>query len=125
MTFEEKRAAALGLLQSTGIWRSNYAPPLLRLLWRFGVKLPPPHFVGFAANAVVAGLFFGVGWGFLMWVLLWSRQQVPLGVVVGGAALAGLLFGTCIGGYYRSGARRHKIPLWKEFQPISHAPPRT
>jgi|SRR5882724_2330782 len=125
MTFEEKRDAALKLLESTDIWRSNYAPPLLRLLWKLRVKVPPPHFVGFAANFVSAGLFFGVAWGLLMWALLWSHQPTPLGMVVGAAALAGLLFGLCMASYYRYGARRNKIPLWKEFQPTSHAPSRT
>jgi hypothetical protein len=125
MTFEEKREAALKLLESTDIWRSNYAPPLLRLLWKFGVKVPPPHFVGFAANFVCGGLFFGVAWGLLMWALLWWRQSTPLGMVVGAATLAGLLFGLGMASYYRHGARRNKIPLWKEFQPTSHAPSRT
>ena len=39
MRFEEKLAAALGLLASTGMWRINYAPPLHRLLCKLSAKL--------------------------------------------------------------------------------------
>jgi len=124
MTFEEKREAALRLLESSDIWRSNYAPPLLRLLWKLGARVPPPHFVGFAANFVFAGLFFGVVWGLLMWAFVWSHQTT-LRMAAGGAMLAGLLFGLCMASYYRYSARRNKIPLWKEFQPSSDVSART
>jgi len=121
MTFDEKRAAALALLATTGIWRSNYAPPLLRLLWKLGIDVPPPHFVGFTWNFIVSALFFGVAWGLVMWAVLWSRASMTLGTMVGTSALAGMLFGLCMASYYRFGARRHKIPLWKDFHPALDA----
>lgn len=30
MTFEQKKARAIALMDSKKMWRSNYAPPLLR-----------------------------------------------------------------------------------------------
>src|SRR2546423_703694 len=117
MRFEQKLAAALALLASTGIWRSNYAPPLVRFLWRLGVRVPPPHFVGFSAHFVFTGSFFGITWGLLMWFALWSRSGMSPGIAVGMAMLAGLFFGLCMAGYYRHGARKHGIPLWRDFRP--------
>lgn len=38
MTFEQKKARAIALMDSKKMWRSNYAPPLLRILWRLGSK---------------------------------------------------------------------------------------
>nr|WP_259726229.1 DUF6404 family protein [Escherichia coli] len=44
MTFEQKKARAIALMDSKKMWRSNYAPPLLRILWRLGIRLPPLPF---------------------------------------------------------------------------------
>lgn len=45
MTFEQKKARAIALMDSKKMWRSNYAPPLLRILWRLGIRLPPLPFM--------------------------------------------------------------------------------
>ena len=78
MSFEEKLAAALTLLESTGIRRRKYAPPLYRLLWRLGVKLPPPLFNRFATNFVFMGTWFSIGLGLLMWLVTWMTQPMSL-----------------------------------------------
>jgi hypothetical protein len=116
MRFEQKLTAALGLLASTGIWRSNYAPPLHRLLWRIGARVPPPHFLSFTANFVSAGVWFGVVWGLLMWFIVWSHQGRSPNAAFVAALFAGLFFGLCMAAYYRYGARKHGIPLWRDFQ---------
>ncbi|EFX6748704.1 hypothetical protein D7L69_25160, partial [Shigella sonnei] len=45
--FEQKKARAIALMDSKKMWRSNYAPPLLRILWRLGIRLPPLPFMPF------------------------------------------------------------------------------
>jgi hypothetical protein len=113
MRFERKLAAALALLASTGMWRSNYAPPIYRALWRFGVRVPPPHFRRFAVNFVFTGSSFGGALGLLMFAYQgWSQ-----GTAIRAAEL-GALFGFFMALYYRYGTYRHRIPLWKDFQPI-------
>ncbi|EPW9211468.1 DUF6404 family protein, partial [Escherichia coli] len=47
MPFEQKKARAIALMDSKKMWRSNYAPPLLRILWRLGIRLPPLPFMPF------------------------------------------------------------------------------
>jgi hypothetical protein len=117
MDFEHKLLAAFELLESRGVWRRNFAPPMFRLLWRFRVEAPPPHFCGFVQNVALVGGAFSIIWGLAMVAL-------PVGLggprVVNAIVLAlilGLLFGAVMAGYYRWSARRHGIPLWHEFHP--------
>ncbi|MHC8826483.1 DUF6404 family protein (plasmid) [Escherichia coli] len=46
------------------MWRSNYAPPLLRILWRLGIRLPPlpfmPFLAGRGADGGLMGHFLGM-----------------------------------------------------------------
>lgn len=108
----DQRNAALKHLAATGIWRSNYEPPLLRLLWSLNVNVPPPHFAPFWANAIVTGVVFAAGWTTLMWFAIWSRQSMPFtaGAMIG--AGAGLLFGVTMAAYYEYGKRKHHLPSW-------------
>ncbi len=117
MTFDEKRAAALELLASKGLWHRTYAPTLVKWLWRLGVKAPPPHFAGFLGNLAVSGGVFGVGWGLVMWFAVWSRSGLALQLAVAISALAGLVIGLSFATYYRYSARKHSIPRWSEFAP--------
>jgi Family of unknown function (DUF6404) len=119
MHFETKLTAALELLSSTGIWRSNYAPPLLRFLWRLGVKVPPPHFVSFAGNFAFTGSYFGIIWGLAMWFVSWSHQGMPLERAFQTAIPADLIFGFLMASLYRHRARKHRIPLWRDFRPTN------
>lgn len=112
MTFESRRAHALQLLAATGIWRSNYEPPMLRALWKLGMQVPPPHFVPFWTMVLFASAWFGVAWGAIMWFTNWSRQGLPLAYALIMAALAGLLFGLAMALYYARGRRKHGLPAW-------------
>ena len=66
MSFASRRTKALELLKATGMWRSNYEPPILRGLWKLGFKIPPPHFVPFWKTTLLASLWFGGAWGIVM-----------------------------------------------------------
>jgi hypothetical protein len=122
MDFNEKLAAARRLLATTGMGPSNYAPPLYRLLWRLGAQVPPPHFRGFAANALLMGGCFGVLMGLVATVdLLPMPALAGTGNRLAGSAVVALLcgapFGLGMALYYRYGARRHAIPAWDDFHP--------
>lgn len=114
MNYPPKLTSALAMLAATGISRSNYEPPLYRLLWRVGLFLPPPHFASFGFNFVFNAVWFGVLWGAIMWLLVWSHLDWS-GVGAAIAAIAvGLLFGLVMASYYRYIARKHKLPVWSE-----------
>jgi Family of unknown function (DUF6404) len=114
MNTNTKRTRALKVLAATGIWRSNYEPPLLRLLWRLGLNVPPPHFAGFFSTAAIEGVFFGVLWGFLMWLLVWSSRGMTFTPVAVLSALTDLFFGLAMAGYYAQGKHKYKLPTWQE-----------
>lgn len=108
--FEVRREEALKLLARTGIRKSNYLPPALRLLWALGVKVPPPHFAAFIPTFLVTGAFFGLSWGALM-------RLFVLGLMPGLSVLyvsisAGVLFGLSMAAYYAYGRSKHRLPPW-------------
>ena len=46
-------------MDSKKMWRSNYAPPLLRILWRLGIRLPPLPFMPFWQVTLLMGGLMG------------------------------------------------------------------
>lgn len=113
MSFETRRTRALTLLQATGMMRSHYAPPLIRLLWKAGVRIAPPHFRTFQANALLMGGWFGCFMGLFMW--LFGRFQgaaTPYPALGAVACGAGLLFGVTLASFYGRDRRKHQLPAW-------------
>lgn len=100
-------------LSQRGIGKYTYAPPIYRLLWKMGIQIPPPHFSSFLFLFLFQGTFFGIFWGLVMWVLSWQQQNLSLHIFK--SALAGLLFGLSMAGYYRYQAKKHDLPLWKDY----------
>lgn len=112
--FEHKKTEALRLLEATGIRRANYLPQATRLLWRFGLEVPPPHFMKFGKVAVLFGAFFGLGWGGIMYLLLGIRGPLPSVLPLALASgCGGLLFGVFMAMYYSLGRKRHRLPSWE------------
>jgi hypothetical protein len=58
---------------------------------------------------------FGGAYGVMEWMGAWL-PHLSLGIA-GDAIGMGLLFGLFMGGHYRYGARRFRIPLWTDFRP--------
>ncbi|MDO1890623.1 DUF6404 family protein, partial [Escherichia coli] len=83
MTFEQKKARAIALMDSKKMWRSNYAPPLLRILWRLGIRLPPLPFMPIWQGTVLTGGLWGIFWGCAMGFIYWG----PSGMGGGGGLI--------------------------------------
>lgn len=111
MDLERKRQEALKFLASTGISRSNYAPPLLHLLWRVGFDVPPPHFSTFGKNMIVTAIWVALSLGLIGSLF---RLDSPLASFVK-ASFGGLIVGIITATYYAYGRHKHKIPTWEEF----------
>jgi hypothetical protein len=111
--FEARRRKALELLGQSGIRKSNYQPPITSLLWKLGIKVPPPHFANFASVALANGLYFGLVWGTVMSLTVWSHEGRSLASMLTGAAMAGALFGISMAAYYAYGRKKHQLPAWK------------
>ncbi|MFN8389912.1 MAG: DUF6404 family protein [Bdellovibrionota bacterium] len=114
MPTPSRRDAAVRLLVEKGVWRSNYAPPALKALWKAGYDVPPPHFAPFWAVALVAGTGFALLWGAFMWLLIWSPQGLPEAIALVASCAAGALFGITMGGYFAYTRRKHNLPRWRD-----------
>ena len=114
MTFEQKKARAIALMDSKKMWRSNYAPPLLRILWRLGIRLPPLPFMPFWQVTVLTGGLWGTSWGCAMWFIYWG----PSGMVAGEAIIisitGGFLFGLCMASFHWWRRKVNRLPPWDD-----------
>ena len=93
MAFPHRRDAALRLMDAAGVPSGLSQPPLWRLLWRLGVKIPPPLFMRAWGRALLSGLSFAIFWGAAMWLLIWRAQAYSPLMAIGSALFAGLLVG--------------------------------
>ncbi|MEL0554978.1 MULTISPECIES: DUF6404 family protein [Enterobacteriaceae] len=114
MAFEEKKQKAIALMQEKNMWRSNYAPPLLRLLWNAGWKMPPPPFAPFWLNMVFFAGWFGPVWGLLMWFSGWRDQGHSVTYALYLSACSGMLFGFFMALFHAWRKRANNLPDWKQ-----------
>ena len=112
MTHTEKVARLVSELQAKGVRRRSIAPLIFRLLWSFGVEIPPPLFldsfalglIGFLSSAPVLGIAYC---SFGLTNSVWK------------AALFGTLAGFIVGGIialdFRLRAKPLHLPNWDQY----------
>jgi hypothetical protein len=115
MNHAEKIKLMFDDLPRRGVAAGTFAPPLYRMLWKFGVQIPPPHFSSFTFLFFFQGGFFGIFWGLLMGLLFWTPFRLPLWPFAFASISAGVLFGLCMATYYRWQARKHHLPCWHDY----------
>lgn len=93
MIFEQKKEHAIAIMKSKNMWKSNYAPPLIRGLWKIGLKIPPLPFMPFFQVVLLTGIFFGPLYGVFMWVSVWEHTELNLAVAISASFMADILFG--------------------------------
>jgi Family of unknown function (DUF6404) len=113
MTHRQKIDRLIPELKAKGVGQYTMtAPPLFRMLWAFGIEIPPPLFMRFIPLAV----FYGVTWSCLTAALFWFvgppevRPHIlpviaPFGIVMG--LVAGL--------YFRWKAGALGLPSWENY----------
>ncbi|PHM54525.1 DUF6404 family protein [Xenorhabdus sp. KK7.4] len=112
MTFEQRKARAIAIMESKKMWRSNYAPPLLRMLWKMGFKIPPFPFASFWQIVILTGPWFGLGWGLLMWSFVWRSEGMSPTSAINTSIFAGVFFGIFTAIYHRWIKKRNDLPDW-------------
>jgi hypothetical protein len=116
MTFEEKCSFAIQELESAKIWKSNYNPPIVKLIHRLGFQVPFPHYNSFLSNALFIGSFFGLVWGLLMYFLIWREQNISLVTFATAVIFAGTFFGISMALYYWYGFKKYNLTPWVEIK---------
>ncbi len=120
VTHPEKVTCAIEHLAQRGISTSTSAPPAWRLAWALGVKIPPPHFMGFTSIAITSGAMFGTLWGLLIWFLLWHSKGWRFTACA--AALVGFAYGFLMAACYRHSATQLELPSWDQYPGPEPAP---
>jgi hypothetical protein len=132
MTHQQKVDHLIEELGQQGVGSYTVAPPFWRLLWRLGLKVPPPFFLGFRKLSLLMGTYFGVVWAVLFNVSMgvWVWWQIGglglaglVGALVGAvllvplsAVVAGVPFGLFMAGIYRWRAARFELPSsWEDY----------
>lgn len=106
--FQERLAKAHAELQAQGVWLSNYKPPMFSLLRKLGIKVPPPYYIGFHLNAIIAFWYLAM----LVFAFLYSGllgSQETLSSAIDRSAFWGLFYGLGMATFYA--LRRRKLVL--------------
>ena len=123
MHFDQRLELALAELKASGTWKSNYYPPLFRLLHLQGIKVRLPHYSGFWNNAILMGGFFGTFFGAVLHFTGGTRllQTISPNItpvmsffLVG--VPTGLSFGIAMATYYKVSGAWNRLRSWEELE---------
>lgn len=112
--FEQRFNLAIQELQDAGMSKFNANPPLSRLLRGLGLKFRPPFYATFWSNVIILGLWFGLSWGAVMYLLFWRSQDMPIWIAVFGGLFAGAFFGLAMAVHFRRRARKLGLSAWHD-----------
>jgi len=115
MKYDEKVSSALAYLESLGFAPHSCAPPLHRLVWRFGLRVAPPHFASFAANLIWMAAAIGITFGLVMYFLPWFGEEESASSIIRKSASVGVVLGLLTASHYKYESKRIRLPRWKEF----------
>lgn len=116
MTYEEKCNFAIKELETAKIWKSNYNPPIVKLVHKLGFKVPFPHYNSFLNNALSTGIYFGFAWGLFMYFFAWNTQNMTVAAMLSIPLFAGAFFGLAMASYYKYSFKKHKLTPWHEIK---------
>ena len=112
MDFEEKKERAISIMKSKKMWSSNYAPPLLRLVWKMGVRIPPLPFAPFWQVALLMGIPIGSVWGILMWFFTWKESGIDPVDAIARSLLFDVWMGIFMAAYHWWRKKVNNLPDW-------------
>ncbi|NRG24045.1 DUF6404 family protein [Klebsiella michiganensis] len=116
MDFEQKKQRAVAIMDSKKMWRSNYAPPLLRLAWKAGLKIPPLPFASFWQITLLMGGWFGPAWGISMWFFNWQDTGMLPAVATTMSIFSGIFFGVSMAAFHLWRKKVNNLPDWDNLE---------
>lgn len=100
-TYRDDMLALVDQLHAQGVSRYAAAPPLWRLAWLLGWRMPLPAAMPFGKLLAVNAVFFAVAWGVLMWLMTWRAEGHSPFRMVSTSLVAGVTFGAITAASYR------------------------
>ena len=114
MSFEDRLAKAHAELQSHNVWLSNYKPPMFSLLRTLGIKVPPPYYLGFHFNALIAFWYFAIIIFLVMYFGLLGNDET-LKSAMDKAVVWGFVYGLGMGVFYAIRRKKLQLSRWEDF----------
>jgi hypothetical protein len=112
MDFEARKQKALAIMASRKMWKSNYAPLLIRLLWRLGINIPRCRLLRSGRRWRDGRLFLRRIW--TVDVLDGVAGLMPLLFACEISLIAGVLFGLTMALFHLWRMQVNKLPDWKD-----------
>jgi hypothetical protein len=123
MNHEEKITYLLKWAAANKVSKWRVAPPIFRMAWKCGLKIPPPHFMPFLPLAFIGTL----GWGIPMTAVVWfsspllsghSSGCIPFGNIQRFSVTmltVSAAFGFSVAAIFRYEAHKYKLGKWEDF----------
>jgi len=120
MEFEKKIEIYIQDMTERGWKKWSSSPPLYRLFWKLGWKVPPPIFNSFGKNFVLHGLWFGVFmWFWFLLINLFETKYLNLYIIIllttVSAVVAGLISGALMAWFFRRKNRKLGMGDWENY----------
>lgn len=112
MDYQTKLQFAHKELNDKGVWKSNYNPPIAKLLCKIGLNFPPPYYQTFMNNWIISAITFAPVWGVLNWFIVWSHADKPVLEAVYMSLIGGVLFGLIMATFYFVRRKQLNLSEW-------------
>jgi hypothetical protein len=109
VTQREKVDRLLSELSAKGFSRRTIVPPIFRMFWNIGIKIPPPFFIDFWSLALLEGALYGAAMA-VYCCFFYKLSHVLIVCGIGGA-----VFGLTVSGIFRWKARGLRLPSWESY----------
>ncbi|WP_162064042.1 DUF6404 family protein [Vibrio taketomensis] len=112
MDYQTKLQFAHKELNEKGVWKSNYNPPISKLLCKIGLNIPP-YYQTFMSNWIISAAMFAPVWGILNWLMLWSKSDKPVLEAIYMSLIGGVLFGFIMATFYFVRRKQLNLSEWR------------
>lgn len=113
MMKNSRHERAIELLEAAGFPSRDLLPLLHRMMWRIGIRVPPPLFAPFHINLLMFWLAYGAVATLGMAFGPAQRLVVKNSVLLSGA-LFGLALALLMAAFFLRTRRVNKLPTWRE-----------
>lgn len=112
--FERKKERAFEIIKQKKMWKSNYAPPLLRILWRCGINMPLFPFAPFWLNMTIMSVWFGVPVTLVSCILSLNEGNACANHIIAQGVISTLFYGFFMAAFHAWARYFYRLPTWAQ-----------